>query len=172
MRLIISCLLGLATASLLTSCQHYEVSVNDRLIYQPPSLYTNVEVDDDSLKQCLYDIIKQERLTKAEQLEALQCPAGNIGSLQGIATFGKIRQLSIKDNRLVNISDLADLTELTHADLRNNALRDVAVLSKLIVLKELDLRGNSTLDCDSATALKGKPELTLRLPQHCEERRD
>ena len=172
MRVIIPCILSLASVSLLTSCQRYEVSVNDRLIYQPPSLYTNVIVDDDSLEQCLYDIIKQQRLTKAEQLEKLHCPAGSILSLQGIATFSKIRQLVIKDHRLTNINDIAHLTALTHADLRNNALHDATALTKLAALKELDLRGNDALDCSSTTALRDKADLTLHLPLHCAKQSD
>ena len=57
----------------LTGCSHYEVLLNDNLVYTPPPLFTDYLLVDAALRGCIGQTIKDQNITEAEGLKNLNC---------------------------------------------------------------------------------------------------
>lgn len=136
-------LLPLLALLLVGACADYEFSVNDKLVYTPLPLFSDYLLPDTSLQGCVRQTISDEKITRAELLQALNCSHAGIRSLEGLESF----------------------TELHTLNLGNNQLSDASPLNTLNKLQRVNLEGNPDLDCDSVDGSSDWTE--LRLPQHC-----
>ena len=69
------------------------------------------------------------------------------------SALAALRRLDLSDNRLADVSLLADLRGLESLDLSGNALTDIGPLSTLTALRRLDLRGNRVADLSPLASL-------------------
>ena len=136
-------LLPLLALLLVGACADYEFSVNDKLVYTPLPLFSDYLLPDTGLQDCVRQTISDEKITRAELLQALNCSHAGIRSLEGLESF----------------------TELHTLNLGNNQLSDASPLNTLNKLQRVSLEGNPDLDCNSVDGSRDWPE--LRLPQHC-----
>ena len=61
--------------------------------------------------------------------------------------------LHLRDNRIVNVSPLGNLTNLTYLDLRNNRIASVQGLGSLTSLTYLSLTNNQIVDLSPLTSI-------------------
>lgn len=161
--------LSLAIASLM-SCKNYSLSVNDNLVYTPPSLLTQFSIADERLRTCVEQTILDKHITKAEDLKQLNCSNAGIASLVGLETFTAIEQLNLSENNLTAVAQLSHLTRLSQLSLRKNNLTSAEPLLHLLHLRVLDVSENKNLACGDLYQLISnfnKGELTATLPEQC-----
>ena len=84
----------------LSACKNYQFSVNDNVLYTPPSLFKNYAISDVNLLACVQQTIQDNAITKAEDLTALNCSSAKISSLNGLHTFYKLKQLKQQGTKL------------------------------------------------------------------------
>lgn len=149
----------------MTACSRYSISVNDNVVYEPPTLFHAFNTPDDSLRQCINNTIEEGRLTSAEQLKQLVCPTGHIVELQGIETFMNIEQLGLANNAISSIAPLEKLPHLKQLNLSNNDIRDFSVIFQLKELVYLNVEGNNHANCDSLVQREQRFEINM--PDHC-----
>lgn len=158
----------LTVSLILTSCADYSIMLNDNLIYNPPSIFTDFKLADFNLQACVDNTIADEHLTAAEQLTRLYCTKASIISLENIEIFTNLRQLGLADNHLTGIQPLTLLTHLQHLNLAGNQIFDASPLAVLTKLTYLDLSNNKTLECNSIQKLI-KLNIDIKLPEHCQD---
>lgn len=159
-------LIGSSTFALgLFACSTYDVKVNDNVVYSPPPLFSDYQVEDPSLKECVRATIREQKTTNAKQLQRLSCPAGEIKSLAGLELFLNMSHLGLRGNQVRNIDALSKMRRLQQLDIRDNQLLSVESITSLEKLSSLQLSGNTELDCDSVKKLKGSVKTIL--PEHC-----
>jgi Leucine-rich repeat (LRR) protein len=150
---------------LLTACESYDISVNEKLVYSPAPLFSAFNVADPALQECLEQAVIDGKVTSAAQLAILNCSHAGVADLSGLEIFTGIAKLKLSSNDIQNISPLASLTILELLLLDNNGIIDSTPLLGLTALLELDLTGNSALLCPSSASLINLDKLTL--PEHC-----
>ena len=133
----------LALILALGGCADYEFSVNDKLVYTPLPLFSDFSLADPALQTCVSQTISDEKITRVELLEKLNCSHAGISSLEGLDQFANLQILNLGQNQL----------------------RNVGVLSLLTELERVNLDGNPELDCASVGNWQTSIELTL--PPHC-----
>lgn len=165
----IRALLVCSSLTLLSSCANYQVTLNERTLYQPPPLFQDYDVADDGLRECIAQHIRDEKITKAEQLRRLVCSYADIASLDGVEIFNELRQVNVAHNKLVNLAPLAGLTKLEQLSAKDNQLTDISAISGLKQLNHVDLSENPPLSCQHLdAALKNLPsEATILTPEQC-----
>ena len=151
---------------LLSACGSYDITVNERLVYSPAPLFSDFEVADPALQQCLEQAVIDGKVTSAAQLVVLNCSHAGVADLAGLEIFTGISRLKLSSNNIRNISPLASLTILELLQLDDNRVVDSTPLLELPVLLELDLAGNPELLCPSQNSLLALHDLTL--PGHCQ----
>ncbi|AFU98300.1 leucine-rich repeat domain-containing protein [Simiduia agarivorans] len=154
-------------AVLLVACQGYEVSVNERQVYTPLPLFTQFRVADPNLQECIDQHIEDKQITRAIQLERLNCRHAGITQLAGIETFAGLQELDLSDNALQSATELGNLSRLTWLNLANNQLTSAAPLLTLLRLTDLDLTGNADLDCTDLKQLGQVQSVRMVRPGHC-----
>jgi len=127
----------------LGGCARYEVTLNDQPVYSPPALYSQFEVADEALENCLRQTIADKRITQADQLTQLVCRYAGIKSIQGLENFFALEEL----------------------DLSHNALVDLKPLKSLGKLLRLKINDNPNLLCD--TLPQARPDLQIVNAAHC-----
>lgn len=158
-------ILILAGILLGSGCQQYDVTVNERVVYTPRPLLTDIRARDPALRRCLQDAIENQRISSPAALEALDCPSAGVASVQGLGQFPGLRRLNLAHNALRQVEELGMLESLTELSLENNRIEDAAPLYPLKQLAVLNLRGNPALRCPPTGALAGLERLSL--PRHC-----
>lgn len=153
----------------LSACSRYEVTLNDRVLYEPPKLLRDFKVRDPQLQACLEQTIEDQNIKAVDELVRLDCSDGGIASLAGLQIFTALTTLKLSANRINDSAVLAGLKRLEGLSLANNSLAVLAGISALQQLQYLDVRGNQDLDCDQAAVVIGAlPEKTeILLPEHC-----
>lgn len=131
----------------MNACQRYQVTLNERPLYEPPDLLPTFALADKALETCIAQTITDNKVVKLEQLITLRCTSAGVRSVSGLEQARFVRTL----------------------DLSNNELTSVAALMKLEHLDYLLLRGNSTLGCETLANLRNqKPKMRVDGPDHCE----
>jgi len=140
-------LILVATLLALTGCDRYRVTLNERVISDPPRLLTVVNIEDDALKSCIEQTIMDLQIRTIDGLDTLVCTNGGIQSLEGIQVFNRIRTLNLADNSLTTLDPLLFLGNL----------------------HSINLSGNPEIDCQKLGKLQSHlPEDgTLIKPEHC-----
>ncbi len=137
-----------------SSCQKYSVSLNDRVIYTPPGLFSDYEITDPKLAQCMLQTIVDLNATSIVQITRLNCSSAGISSLAGLEKFYALTQLNLADNDLRTAPQLAQLARLEVLILNDNPLTDPTPLLSLINLKQLRLNPAPAIDCSQLQQLR------------------
>lgn len=150
---------------ILTACQGYDFRVNDTVVYTPDPLFSDFEVPDQALRNCLEQAIEDGSITSVQGLSSLNCSHAGIESLEGLGAFESITALRLSNNNIRNLVEISRLTALQELYIDNNAVIDPVPLSRLGALRYLDLSGNPSLQCPRDGSFDQLE--TLVLPQHC-----
>ncbi|MEE4146943.1 MAG: hypothetical protein V2I26_19215 [Halieaceae bacterium] len=159
-----TCMICLPLA-LVAACGSYDVTINERVVYTPEPLFTDFDIPDPALRECIREAINDARATDAGDVSSLSCTGAGIENLAGLATFTEIEQLTLSSNNIVNISELAALSVLQVVYLDDNQIIDAVPLYQLPALHRLDLSSNPGLICPPPGSLLRVSEVTL--PKHC-----
>lgn len=169
---ITSLIVILFAAIILSGCQRYSVSVNERVVYTPPGLFSDYSIEDENLRTCIASIIEEEGFVKARQIKRIICGPKNIANLAGIEAFTYIEVLGLADNKISNIEPVSSLIRLKQLDVSNNEVEDFSPLAELASLQTVSALGNKQAKCNSIMALKKslstKNNANLSLPEHCQ----
>ena len=150
---------------LLSACESYDFTVNEKVVYSPRPLFADFEVPDKALRGCLEQAIADGGISAASQLSTLNCSHGGIEDLDGIASFPGIKLLSLSSNNIRNLVEISAITTLEELYLDNNQVIDPVPLYQLGGLRTLDLSGNPGLQCPDKGGF-ARVE-TVILPDHC-----
>lgn len=153
------------TLLLLSACSNYDFTINDKVVYTPDPLFTDFDVPDKALRECIEEAINDSKATSAGDVANLSCTQAGIESLAGLSTFNELEQLTLSSNDIVDISELGSLTVLQTLYLDNNRVVDPVPLYQLPALQRLDLSSNPDLICPASGSLLRVPNVTL--PRHC-----
>lgn len=154
----------------LSSCKNYSVSVNENVVYMPPSIFKDYQIADQQLFDCVQQTIYDSQITRAEDLTTLNCSNAGIKSLQGLDKFFALKELNLADNQIVDVTTIGSLGRLELLKISGNSIKNPAPLLHLLHLKQLDLRENATLLCkDTAQLIANQSKATTEvlLPSHC-----
>jgi Leucine-rich repeat (LRR) protein len=151
---------------LLAACGSYDFTVNDKVIYTPDPLFTDFNVPDKALRDCLRRAINDAKATSASGVSSLDCASAGVETLAGLSTFTELEQLTLSSNNIVDISELAALSVLQALYLDDNHIIDAVPLYQLPSLQRLDLSDNPELRCPASGSLLRVPHVTL--PGHCQ----
>jgi len=147
-------LCGLATILLTTGCKNYSVSVNENIVYTPPSIFKEYQLADAQLQACVEQTIYDSHITKAEDLTRLNCSNAGIKSLGGLDKFFALTELNLADNQLADISEIGNLGRLEKLVLTNNKIKNPAPLLHLLHLTQLHLANNPQMTCNDLQQLQ------------------
>lgn len=150
---------------LLSACESYDFTVNDKVVYRPQPLFTDFEVPDPALRACLEQAISDNVVSAPSQLDTLNCSQAGITDLTGIATFTGLSSVKLSSNKIRNLVELGALTTLQQLYLDDNDVVDPVPLYQLPALGFVDLSGNPGLQCPRNNGLLRVE--TVILPRHC-----
>ena len=73
-----------ALALTLAGCMGYDYKLNERVVFQGPRLFVDYAIADEHLRACVAQAISDNRITRPEALEDLNCSQAGIASLAGL----------------------------------------------------------------------------------------
>jgi hypothetical protein len=161
---------GLFFVTLMTGCKTYSLSVNNNVVYTPPTLFKDFAITDAHLRACVEQTIIDKHITKAEDLKQLNCSHAGISSLAGLEKFYSIEQLNLAENALQSIAQLSNFSKLKVLILRKNSLTSAEPLLHMLALRELDVSDNAKLACGDlkqAAANVHQSDMKWVLPEQC-----
>jgi len=161
---------GLVSSLLTTGCKNYSVSVNENVVYTPPSIFKDYQIADTQLRDCVEQTIYDLHITNAEDLTRLDCSNAGIKSLAGLNKFFALKELNLADNQLADISEIGQLGRLEKLVLTNNNIKNPAPLLHLLHLTQLHLTRNPQMTCKDLKQLQQNlinQKLDLKLPEQC-----
>jgi len=164
--------LGVCLISLIAGCKNYSVSVNNNVVYTPPSIFKDFAIADTHLRACVEQTILDNNITKAEDLKQLNCSHAGISSLAGLEKFYAIEQLNLAENSLQSLAPLTNISKLKVLILRKNNLTNAEPLLHLLDLQEVDISENEKLACRDLKQLATNfqhGKLKLVLPKQCRQ---
>ncbi len=150
---------------LLAACADYDITVNERVVYTPRELYSDFEIADPALHDCVTQTIADRGISAASQLTDLNCSHAGITDLGGLARFDGLVYLQLSANGIRNLVELQSLTSLQELYLDRNRVVDPVPLYKLPDLRIVDLSDNPDLQCPDRRGLP--PAVKVFLPRHC-----
>lgn len=163
--LLASALAGLVAT--IAGCAGYEYKLNERTVFEGPRLFTEYTIPDEALQQCVAQAISDQRITRAEALEDLNCTHAGIVSLEGLQTFSGLRRLGLDDNAITDLSPLYGLRSLELLQVRGNRLRTVDPRLCQGAARKISLERNDALDCTSIDRLRACGATIIDAPAHC-----
>jgi hypothetical protein len=166
----LSAISGLLLVAIIAGCKSYSVSLNNNMVYTPPSLFKDFAIADAHLRACVEQTIIDKHITKAEDLKQLNCSHAGVASLTGLEKFYSIEQLNLSENTLQSFAQLSNFSQLKVLILRKNNLTSAEPLLHMLALQELDISDNAKLACgDIKQFAKNTPHgnLKLTLPEQC-----
>ena len=150
---------------LLFGCSNYDVKLNERVVYDAQQRFGDYSLSDAALSNCVEETIKSNNIRQVRQLRILDCSDAGIASLAGLEAFTHLEQIDLRNNKLSQASELAELEYISVILIAGNDLESAAFLQDLPALQQADLNNNPKLLCESLpAALVTK----LTLPGHCE----
>jgi Leucine-rich repeat (LRR) protein len=162
-------LCAIYAALLATGCS-YSVSLNDRVIYDPPGLFKDYQIADRTLAQCVEQHVVDKKITDPRQLTRLDCSHGGIVSLAGLESFSAIEELNLANNQLTDLTPLSKLSHLRVLILRENPISSIAPLLALLQLQQLDIDETAISDCRDVQQLENNlagSDYSLQKPPAC-----
>lgn len=154
---------------LLPGCADYTWTFNERVVYEPDKLLSDIKVSDPALKLCLQQTIEDQQLRHSDELKTFSCTNAGVKTVQGLEHFARLERIDLDDNAITDVTPLTLLPDLEVLHLRNNSLQSVAPLICAIKLREVALSGNNRLDCNDIRYLQDCPITVLDRPSHCRE---
>lgn len=151
--------------SLVSACQGYDFTVNERVVHSSAPLLADFQLPDPALRTCVEQVISDRSVTAFAQLSTLNCSHAGIERLDGLAVFNRLTHLRLSSNRIRNLVELHKLAELRELYLDHNRVVDPVPLYVLPNLRVLDLSGNPDLQCPDPASFAGVEQVTL--PEHC-----
>jgi Leucine-rich repeat (LRR) protein len=130
---------------MMASCSNYQVTFNNQPVYSPPKLFSDFQIEDTALYNCLTQTITDQRITQAQDLRQLNCAYAGIENLSGITQFKWLQTVN----------------------LANNQIRDIKPLMFLGNVREINLEGNNLLRCNDLRALKNLVSDRVLVPSDC-----
>jgi Leucine-rich repeat (LRR) protein len=115
----------------LSGCNRYQVTLNERVVSEPPRLLTDYTLADEKLQLCLEQTIVDNQVHTTDGIETLVCTNGGITSLEGIEVFTRIHTLNLANNALTSVAPLLFLGELNSVNLADNPALDCGGVEKL-----------------------------------------
>lgn len=159
----------LLSVFLLSACS-YSVSVNDNVVYMPPTLFSDYRIADTNLAACVEQSITDQNITNAKALKRLNCSNAGIQSLTGLGIFSGLEEVNLAQNAIKNIDEIALLTQLRVLILSENPLQSAAPLLSLLQLRSVNLDKAPALTCGDIQQLEQNwagLENTLIKPSQC-----
>lgn len=144
-----------------SACSSYKMSVNDNVVYVPPTLFSEYHIPDAQLKECIRATIKENAIVKAEKLKTLHCSNNDVQSLEGLAVFSRLETLGLANNNIQSIAVLSQLEQLSHLEINNNKISDLSPLSDASTLVYLNIEDNP-INCDVLSNNGLPPVATLK----------
>lgn len=132
---------------------------SDPLSFPVPITLTSFT--DSELLSCIEEQITNAGLLYVSQVDYLYCDYRGVKSLEGLDVFINLRQLSVYENEISDVSSLSGLTTLENLNLGNNAINDLSPLAGLPLLSGLDLNGNDISDLSGLSDLPSLFSLNL-----------
>lgn len=132
-RLLIT--LAVLFVTLTTGCERYAVTLNERPIYTPETVYSGYRIADPALASCVKQALTEKKIEQPEQLLALNCSYAGVSQLTGIEVFSKLKTVNLSNNQLSDIKPLMFLGNLQQVNLNDNPAincTDVATLKGLL----------------------------------------
>lgn len=154
---------------LLTACGQYSFTLNENLIYSPPDLFSDFQLDDKALQACLQQTIQDQQITAADQIRKVNCSNAGIATLNGLEQFQAIEQLNLDNNAISDTGTLARLKSLHTLYLTNNQVSDTSPLFTIETLKVLHIDENPLINCKELKELARKWEGVVESPAHCRQ---
>ncbi len=161
---------GLVTSLLTSGCKNYSVSVNENVVYTPPSIFKDYQLADAHLHNCVEQTIYDLHITSAEELTRLNCSNAGITSLVGLDKFFAMKELNLADNQITDISQIGQLGRLENLVLSNNKINNPAPLLNLLHLAQLHVDNNPQMTCKDLYQLQqnlNHQKMDLKLPAQC-----
>ncbi len=125
-------LAAVAAATLaLGACNRYQFTLNEAVLHSPPQLFTAYQLQDQGLRRCTDQTIKDQGITRADQLRLLNCSNGEIITTNGLEIFSQLETINLANNQLTNIDTLLILPQLQSVNLADNPALDCQVVAKL-----------------------------------------
>lgn len=152
-------------ALLTSACGEYDFKVNDRVVYTPAQLFTDFDIPDQGLSDCVQQTITDQVVTAASQLTDLVCTNAGISDLTGLSRFNSLLKIRLSNNEVRNLMELQAMVQLQELYLDNNQVIDPVPLYQLQLLRFIDLSKNPNLQCPRQTGLSWVGDVTL--PAHC-----
>lgn len=150
---------------LVSACQGYDVTLNEKVVYSPKPLFRDYTTPDPGLRTCLEQAINDGVITNAQQLTSLDCSFAGIENLEGLAVFTSLTEIRLSANKVRNLVELDKILTLEALYLDDNQVVDPVPLDQLLALRHLDLSGNPALQCPRPGSLAHVT--TIILPEHC-----
>ena len=150
-----------------TDLRKYDITLNDRPIYGPASLFNDYTISDPALAICIEQMIEDQRAETASQLTYINCSNAGIRSLDGLGTFIGLEAIKLSGNQIRNLVEVGQLSGLVELYLDDNQIVDAVPLTNLQRLKKLDLSANDKLQCHGLKRLDAGIAITA--PEHCRE---
>ena len=155
-------------ALLPVACADYSFTVNDRVVYTPEPVFTDLCIADPGLRNCVDQTIKDRKITKPAQLEELNCSHAGVQNLEGLQVFTGLKRLKLSSNAIADLSPLADLRGITDLQLDENRVVNLGALRGLPNLQYINLAGNLQLNCTELAVFDQIPDIGRDLPTHCQ----
>ncbi len=162
-------LIGLSIAScvLLAGCSKYQMTVNDAVVYTPPTIITDFKTSDPRLKNCLDQAIEDRKATDFGDITRLICSHAGLTSLKGLEAFYNLKQLNLSHNQLTNLEPIKFLSKLELLLLEDNQLSTASELLNLPKLQQVKLANNPQLECGDLHQLQRVSDVDLDVPSQC-----
>lgn len=157
----------LTVSLLLSACKGYQYTFNETVVRSPTPLYTDFQVADPNLKNCLDQALQDILATAPDQLTQLNCSHAGIETLEGLQVFHKLQKINLSHNNLSDIKALGLMGQIELLLLSDNQLESVTEILTLPKLQRLDLSNNPHMRCTDARQLQKNYSGELQLPEHC-----
>ena len=149
-------------------CHGYSYTLNNREIFSPPRLFTDYQMADRALQDCVQQAIEDQSITDAGQLKDLNCSRAGITSLAGIGTFPALARLGLDGNALTSVAPLASLKKLELLQVRDNRLTGFEAALCGSAGRKLALAGNTGFRCEDLGKLTACGVELVDSPAHCQ----
>ena len=129
----------------------------------PKSELEKLTTLNNSFARDITDLTGLEHATQLRELDISLTGIGNVAPLDitPLAQLTQLISLTLWDNNIIDITPLAQLTQLTSLNLNENQIKDVTPLSQLIQLTSLNLNENQIRDITSLAQLTQLTKLNL-----------
>ena len=160
--------LGAAALALtLAGCMGYDYKLNERVVFQGPRLFVDYAIADEHLRACVAQAISDNRITRPEALEDLNCSQAGIASLAGLEVFTGLRRLGLDGNAISELAPLYPLRQLELLQLRGNRIAALDARLCQGAAKRIALAGNEALACADIAKLQACGARLIDVPAHC-----